>query len=98
MLGNLIKKVFGTKHERDLKKINPIVDEINEIFPTLEKLSQEELISKTREFQKAASEVWKELDEETREAELEDKERKEKISNWANVWHSKRRREERTGS
>jgi len=28
---------------------------------------------------------------------VSDKERKEKISNWANVWHSKRRREERTG-
>ena len=50
MFGNLIKKVFGTKHDRDLKKINPIVDQINEIYPTLENLSREELIKRTEEF------------------------------------------------
>jgi preprotein translocase subunit SecA len=86
LLGNLIKKVFGTKHERDLKKINPIVDEINEIFPSLENLSQDDLIKKTREFQAAAAEVWKELEEEARDSEWEDKERKEKIRDGVNAY------------
>ncbi|RKX20815.1 MAG: preprotein translocase subunit SecA [Candidatus Zixiibacteriota bacterium] len=47
---NLITKIFGTKHERDVKKIQPQIDEINAHFAKLEKLSEEELISKTEEF------------------------------------------------
>ena len=39
-------------HERDLKKINPLVDEINQIVPTLKDLSQEDLIKKTEELRK----------------------------------------------
>ncbi|MGD8605583.1 MAG: hypothetical protein PVF49_13530, partial [Anaerolineales bacterium] len=46
----LITKIFGTKHERDVKKMQPLVDEINEIYASLEKLSDEELVAKTPEF------------------------------------------------
>lgn len=47
---NLITKIFGTKHERDAKKVQPLVDEINDHFAKLENLSEEELIGKTEEF------------------------------------------------
>ncbi len=47
---NLITKIFGTKHERDVKKVQPLVDEINAHFVKLEKLSDEDLIGKTEEF------------------------------------------------
>lgn len=49
MLGKLLR-IFGTKNERELKKLCPIVDEINRIYETLHKLSDEELRAKTDEF------------------------------------------------
>ncbi|MEO0205443.1 MAG: preprotein translocase subunit SecA [candidate division WOR-3 bacterium] len=36
MLAKLLGKVFGTKTERELKRLWPIVDEINQIFPKFE--------------------------------------------------------------
>ena len=41
-----IDAVFGTKHERDIKKLQPLVAAINDLEPELEKLSDDEL--KTR--------------------------------------------------
>ena len=52
MLGNIIKKMFGTKDERDVKKIQPQVDEINEHYQKLANLSDDDLIAKTEEFKK----------------------------------------------
>ena len=34
---NFVKKIFGTKYERDVKKYDPIVDQIEEIYKELEK-------------------------------------------------------------
>jgi len=53
---NIITKIFGTKHDRDLKKIRPYVDEINEHFEKLQSLSEEELKAKTEEFRKRLQE------------------------------------------
>lgn len=47
---NIIKKIFGDKHEKDLKALLPIVDEINEHYETIKNLSDEELVAKTSEF------------------------------------------------
>jgi len=47
---NSLKKVFGTKYERDVKTYAPIVHEINEIFEGLQGLSNDELRNKTHEF------------------------------------------------
>ena len=49
---NLLTKVFGTKHDREVKRLQPLVDEINRHFPELEKLSEDELIAKTELFRK----------------------------------------------
>ncbi|MDD5935031.1 MAG: preprotein translocase subunit SecA [Clostridiales bacterium] len=46
----LIKKLFGTHSEREIKRIKPIADKIEALEPTIEKLSDEELRSKTIEF------------------------------------------------
>ena len=45
-----ITKLFGTKHERDVKKLQPFVDEINAHFEGFQQLSEEELVGKTDEF------------------------------------------------
>ena len=56
LVSNAIAKVFGTKHERDLKALMPIVEEINEIYEGLSSLSDEELRGKTSEFKQRLSE------------------------------------------
>ncbi len=48
--GAVITKVFGTKYERDLKRMNPIVDEINSVYERLHSLSEDDLKAKTEEF------------------------------------------------
>jgi len=47
---NSLKKVFGTKYEKDVKTYGPIVHEINEIFEGLHTLTNDELRNKTKEF------------------------------------------------
>ncbi len=49
---NLLTKIFGTKHDREAKKLQPFVDQINEEFEKLEILSEEDLLAKTDEFRK----------------------------------------------
>ena len=46
----IINKIFGNKHERDVKKIAPFVERINAIERDYQKLSEEELKNKTAEF------------------------------------------------
>ncbi|WP_455714944.1 preprotein translocase subunit SecA [Anaerosporobacter sp.] len=46
----LVNKIFGTHSERELKRINPIVDKIEALEPEFVKLSDEELKNKTKEF------------------------------------------------
>ncbi|HEX03656.1 MAG TPA: preprotein translocase subunit SecA, partial [Bacteroidetes bacterium] len=51
-----LEKMFGSRHDRALKKIQPIVDEINVQYEKLHTLSDEELRGKTREFQEIIKE------------------------------------------
>ncbi len=46
----LFKKLFGTKNERELKRMQPIVDQINSLEPEVERLTDGELRAKTDEF------------------------------------------------
>ena len=50
MITNLIEKVIGTKSERQLKKLYPIVQKINDLEKTITPLTDEELKNKTQEF------------------------------------------------
>ncbi|MBL7998687.1 MAG: preprotein translocase subunit SecA [Candidatus Kapabacteria bacterium] len=49
MIG-FIKKIFGTKHDRDVKELRPLVDEINNSFAALAPLSDEELRAMSSAF------------------------------------------------
>ncbi|MFH1699741.1 MAG: preprotein translocase subunit SecA [Candidatus Zixiibacteriota bacterium] len=49
---SLITKMFGTKHDRDIKKLKPIVDEINSHYDLFDSLTDDELKAKTGEFKK----------------------------------------------
>lgn len=48
----ILEKIFGTHSERELKHINPIVDQIEALEPQIASLSDEELAAKTPEFKK----------------------------------------------
>ena len=50
MIGAVLKKIFGSQNERNLKHIVPYVDEVNEFEPSIEKLSDDQLRAKTGEF------------------------------------------------
>ncbi len=47
----ILKKIVGSKNERDLKKMRPLVDKINAIDEELKALTDEQLQAKTAEFQ-----------------------------------------------
>ena len=42
-----LAKIFGNKAQRDLKEVSPVVNKIKEIYPTIEKLSHDELRART---------------------------------------------------
>lgn len=46
----LVKKIVGTKNERELKHIQPIVEKINSLEPQIKALSDDQLKAKTPEF------------------------------------------------
>ena len=50
MITDLVTKVFGNKHERDIRKIDPLVDEINTYSEEYKSLDEEALKHKTVEF------------------------------------------------
>ena len=50
MISYLFKKIFGTKNDREIKRILPIVQAINSLEPSVTKLSDSELSAKTAEF------------------------------------------------
>jgi preprotein translocase subunit SecA len=52
----ILSKVMGTHSEREVKRVLPIVDKIENLEPEFEKLSDEELKDKTREFKKRLAE------------------------------------------
>ncbi len=63
MVTNVISKIFGSKHQRDVKKIVPMVEQINRICEEYKNLSDEELRLKTEEFRQRIKERTSELQE-----------------------------------
>ncbi|MGD9136641.1 MAG: preprotein translocase subunit SecA, partial [Desulfobacterales bacterium] len=50
MVFNFLTKVFGSKNERELKQIQPIVEKINALEPEIQALQDEQLKARTAEF------------------------------------------------
>jgi len=55
MIGKVIKGIFGSKNERELKRMAPLLDTINQLEPSFQALSDEELREKTTEFKERLS-------------------------------------------
>jgi len=50
MIGNLIKKIVGSKNERELKRIQPLIQRINQVESKVSPLSDDQLRAKTSEL------------------------------------------------
>jgi preprotein translocase subunit SecA len=50
MLDNALAKIFGTRHEREVKKMRPIVAAINDLEPQMQALSDQGLENQTVKF------------------------------------------------
>lgn len=50
MITTILAKIVGTRNQREVKRLQPIVDTINRLEPTISELSNEQLQAKTVEF------------------------------------------------
>ena len=73
-IASILKKVFGSKADRDLKQIRPVLNKVLEAYGPIDKLSNDELRAKTEElkarlreceapFEKRIAEIKANLDE-----------------------------------
>ena len=53
---SMFSKIFGTHSQREVKRILPLVDKIDSLRPEMQKLTDEELRDKTREYKKRLEE------------------------------------------
>ena len=64
VINKVVGKLFGSKAESDLKEISPTVQKIKEVYPAIEKLSNDELRGKTVEFKNKINEYLLETENE----------------------------------
>ena len=64
MVSNLLKKILGDKSSKDRKEYQPIIDEANTKFEELRDVSDDELRSKTKYFQKTLKDGTADLEAE----------------------------------
>ncbi len=72
-LTGLLSGVFGTRHDRERKRVQPIVDEVNEHYARIQTISEDELRGQTEKFRERIRERTSEI--ETRIAALREKKR-----------------------
>ncbi len=61
MLKTALKAILGSHHKREAKKLQPLIDEINQIYEGLSSLTDEELRAKTDEFRAYIAEKTAEI-------------------------------------
>lgn len=52
----LLGKIFGSKQDRDIKRLRPLVQQVNDLYESIHGLSEEQLKGKTAEFRKRLDE------------------------------------------
>ena len=72
---NVLKKVFGDSQERSLKKLWPVVDEINVEYEKLRSLTDEQLQAKTAEFKGLIQEALQDIENDRKDIQRQLKER-----------------------
>ena len=64
---NFLKSLFGDKSTRDMKLIQPLVEEVKKAYPAIQALSNDELRAKTKEIQKYVQDSAREQKEKIEE-------------------------------
>ncbi len=67
-MANILQRLFGTKSDRDMKELKPILTKIQAAYETIEQLSNDQLRNKTNEFKQKLKQAVQ--DNENRIAEL----------------------------
>ncbi len=70
-IGKSVKKIFGTKHDRDVANYMPVVEEVNEEFERLQSLTNDQLREKTLEFRERISEHLEGINEDMKQLKAE---------------------------
>jgi len=55
MFSSLARRIFGSKNDRELKRLDPLVSAVNELESSVQPLSNEEMRAKTEEFRRRLS-------------------------------------------
>jgi len=74
----ILTKFFGTKSDREMKKLRPTLDKINQLYETLSSKTDEDLITRTQELKEfvinqrleKAQSLHEDMDQQEREAEI----------------------------
>lgn len=69
-MANFLSKLFGTKADRDMRELKPILNDILDVYESVKDLTNDELRQKTIEFKERITEAI--LEEETRITEIKD--------------------------
>ncbi len=78
-VSSILAKMFGTASERKLKKIRPLVDQVNQKYAVLSAVSGEQLKKRTREFQEMIQTAREAAKAEIKDTEMSREEREEHI-------------------
>jgi preprotein translocase subunit SecA len=86
-LNSFLKSIFGNKSDRDLKKLMPIVHEIQAVYPEIEKLSNDELRARSAAIRQEIQDYVKPQRDEIADikAKIETLEYEEREPMWAKV-------------
>jgi len=60
----VLSKIFGTKYDRDIKKMQPVVDEINAVYESLRDVAEEEFPAAREELANRLERAFKRLEAE----------------------------------
>ena len=66
MLNQALRIIFGTKQDRDIKLLKPILDQVNSLEPMMKKMTDDELKAQTPKLKKlyeSADVLWSCADE-----------------------------------
>ena len=64
MLQNTLKKIFGSRSDREIKRLLPLVEKVNQFSDTLINKTDEDLKNRTNEMkEEISSAIEKKLDE-----------------------------------
>lgn len=82
----LLTKFFGSKSERDIKAVKPLVDKINAVYAELNTLTNDELRLKTAQFKQIIAERLTGIDEEIAQLKAQSTEKSLEVTEKSKVY------------